>query len=128
MKAQAWQPPSASGSRPTWLSLLVVITLAVAGQQLLGHWQDRRLGEPLRQLAAEGDIRLISSATCVYCTRAREWLDAQQVRYSECFIESDAQCQADYQRQGALGTPTLLVRGQPQLGFDPQRVARALAR
>ena len=113
---------------PAWASLLVVVLLAWGGQKALSHWGHQRLGEPLRQLAQEGDIRLISSTTCRYCTLARQWLDNQQVRFSECFVETDPQCLKDYERTGARGTPTVLVRGQTQLGFDPERVLQTLQR
>ena len=41
-------------------------------------------------------------------------------------VERDATCMARYQAQGAPGTPLIFVRGQPQLGFSPERVLDAL--
>jgi hypothetical protein len=59
--------------------------------------------------------------------RPRPALDAvAQVRFSECFVERDAACAQRYQATGGRGTPTLLVRGQLQLGFSPQQVLAAL--
>jgi hypothetical protein len=48
------------------------------------------------------------------------------VPFSECLIERDAQCQADFDATRAPGTPVILVRGVPQLGFNPERVHAAL--
>lgn len=82
--------------------------------------------EALRQVARPGDIRMISSVTCIFCTKARQYMTEHRIPFEECLIERDAACLADYKRLGASGTPTLLIRGQRQLGFDPQRITSAL--
>lgn len=82
--------------------------------------------EALRQVARPGDIRMISSVTCIFCTKARQYMTEHRIPFEECLIERDAACLADYKRLGASGTPTLLIRGQRQLGFDPQRITGAL--
>lgn len=108
------------------LSLLAVVALAWLGSQAWrGHVADRD-GALLAQQARPGDIRMISSETCPYCLAARRWMTAQQVPFSECFIERDAQCLADYQALGAMGTPTLVVRGQRVVGFDRARLLEIL--
>jgi glutaredoxin len=58
--------------------------------------------------------------------KARQYLTEHRIPFEDCLIERDAACLADYKRLGASGTPTLLVRGQRQLGFDPLRVTAAL--
>jgi glutaredoxin len=82
--------------------------------------------EALRQVARPGDIRMISSVTCIFCTKARQYMTEHRIPFEECLIERDTACLADYKRLGASGTPTLLIRGQRQLGFDPQRITSAL--
>lgn len=106
---------------------LGLLALAVYGamQWWTGHRDDRDAAA-LAAAARPGDIVMLSSASCVYCERARHWLTANRVAFSECFIESDATCAARYQAAGAAGTPTLLVRGQRQLGFSASAVAQAL--
>lgn len=69
---------------------------------------------------------MISSDTCVYCVTARRWLHQHGVSFDECFIERDAQCRSLYQATQERGTPTLIVRGKVQLGFDAARVLAAL--
>lgn len=117
-------------SAPSRRSLvgLVLLVLAVAGAT--SFWQAHReaeLGQELARQAGPGDLHMVSSETCVFCDRARRWLTVHQVRFSECFIERDAACAAQYRALGARGTPTLLVRGELQLGFSPQRVRDRLA-
>jgi glutaredoxin len=108
------------------LAVLVVGVVAwglgrvVQTQVQAGH------ADALRQVARPGDIRMISSVSCVFCAKARQYLTEHRIPFEECLIERDAACMADYKRLGASGTPTLLIRGQRQLGFDPQRVTAAL--
>lgn len=106
-------------------AVLAATALAWEGWQA---WYERSQAQALAEVARPGDIRMISSVTCVFCTRARAWMTRHQVPFQECFIERDAQCRADYEALLAPGTPLLLVRGQRQLGFKPERVAEALAR
>ena len=108
------------------ISLLAVVAVAwFASAAWRGHVADRD-GELLVQRVKPGDIRMISSETCPYCLAARRWMTAQRVPFSECFIERDAQCMADYQALGAVGTPTLVVRGQRVIGFDRARLLEIL--
>jgi glutaredoxin len=105
--------------------------LAVIGITALASWAWRSHvaaedGELLAQRAKPGDIRMISSETCGWCTAARRWMTEQSVPFEECFVERDAQCLADYQALGGQGTPTLVVRGRTVLGFDRARVIEIL--
>lgn len=108
------------------LSLFVVVGVAA-----LGSWAWRGHvaagdGEVMARHAKPGDIRMISSETCGWCTAARRWMTQQRVPFSECFIERDATCARDYQALGGMGTPTLVVRGRPILGFDRARMLAVL--
>ncbi len=107
-------------------SLIAVVALAgLASWAWRGH-VERRDATLLQELARPGDIRMMSSETCGWCTAARRWMTAEQIPFEECFIEREARCQADYEALGAQGTPTLLVRGQRVIGFDRAAIAEAL--
>jgi len=108
------------------LPLALILALVMGATQWLQSSHQQAQGQVLRELAKPGDIRMISSTTCVFCERARHWMRAEAVPFQECFIETDAACMAEYQARGARGTPTMVVRGQTQLGFDKERVAQAL--
>ena len=106
--------------------LLALVLLASAATQWWGSSAERRQGERLAARAQPGDIRMLSSETCVYCAAARRWLAEYRVRFDECFIERDVQCKVLYDATQARGTPTLIVRGQVQLGFNAGKVLAAL--
>jgi glutaredoxin len=106
---------------------LALLLLAVwGGTQGLQMWSARQLGNEAATNAKPGDIQMISSVSCVYCAKARAWFTEQKVPFTECFVERDAACAAQYRGLLAPGTPIILVRGQPQIGFSTQRVVAAL--
>ncbi|MEK8048838.1 glutaredoxin family protein [Ideonella sp. DXS22W] len=118
--------PPAGSRRSLWVAAALVLGTSAA----LSWWQQHRdgaLGRELAAVARPGDIRMLSSVTCHYCTQARLWLQAQQVPFTECFIERDAACDAQFRALMQPGTPVLLVRGQVQLGFSPQQLRDRLA-
>ncbi|MBC7726659.1 MAG: glutaredoxin family protein [Microbacteriaceae bacterium] len=110
------------------IPLVVIVAVVLGGMQLLQGWQSRGQGDALRAAAQPGDILMVSSTTCNYCTQARIWMTDQRVPFTECFIEQDAACAATFQRLGGRGTPTLLVRGQVIVGFDRARLLTVLSR
>ena len=57
---------------------------------------------------------------------ARTWFIRNQVAYSECTIETDANCRRDFEALGAPGTPVMQVRGRNQLGFSAEALKQAL--
>ena len=109
------------------LSLAVIAVAVFGATEAWRAWSGRRVGEQIVALAAPGDILMIASDTCPFCAKTRAWFGAHGVPFSECSIERDADCAARFRAYMSPGTPLLLVRGQPQVGFDPQRVAKALA-
>ena len=113
-------------SRRSLVGLLLLVLVVGGAAQWWREHQAQQLGRALAQLARPGDIDMISSASCVFCTRARQFMTRQQVPFTECLIETDPVCAQRYQALGAPGTPTLLVRGQVQLGFSPAAVREAL--
>ncbi len=113
---------------PRRQGLILVGLIALVSVAWEGHrqWADQRLAEHIATVAKPGDIRMLSSETFVFCTRARQWLTQHRIRFQECFIERDAACAADFRALRAPGTPVMIVRQQMLVGFQPERVAQAL--
>ena len=108
------------------LGLVLLVLLASGASEGWREHQAVALGQQLAQASRPGDIEMLSSLTCVFCARARRWMSVHQVPFTECFIERDTDCAQRYQALGARGTPTLLVRGQAQLGFSADQVLAGL--
>ncbi len=112
---------------PQSLLGLVVLVLAVsAASQWWVGYQEGRLGREVAGLAGAGDIRMLASDSCGICVVARRWFQDHGVAYSECSIERDAICRQAFDAVQAPGTPVMLVRGVPQLGFNPERLLAGL--
>jgi len=108
------------------LSLIALVALVWLLSQGAQAWLAVREGEQLRGLAREGDILMLSSRSCGFCDRARQWLTEERVPFRECLIESDASCAARYQATMARGTPTFLVKGRTVLGWNRAGLIEAL--
>ncbi len=108
------------------LSLVAIVLVVGAVSEGWRAWSADRVGEEVAALAAPGDIEMIASDTCLYCHKARAWFNAHDVPFTECSIERDTACAARFTAHMAPGTPLMFVRGKPQVGFDPRRIADAL--
>jgi glutaredoxin len=108
--------------RKAVLGLVAIVLVVGTASQWWASRGELQIGRQVAQAAAPGDIQMLSSTTCGICTRARLWFQQHEVRFDECFIEKDAACAARFEALRAPGTPVIIVRGQAQLGFDPQRL------
>ena len=118
--------PSPGPSRPSLIGLAVLVLAITAASQWWAGRAARQLGAQVAALAQPGDIRMLSSESCAICHVARQWFVANQVAFSECLVERDAACRAEFEATRSPGTPVLLVRGQPQVGFSGQRLLQGL--
>jgi glutaredoxin len=109
------------------LALVLLLAAVYAVSQWWGARQQASLGERLGAAARPGDIQMLSSTTCGICTQARRWFETHGVAFDECFVEKNAACADRFAQLMAPGTPVIVVRGQAQLGFDPERIALRLA-
>ena len=124
-------PSPGSSHRPTRRTLIGVAAMLLAISTATQWWAgrgERPLGAQVAALAQPGDIRMLSSESCAICDVARQWFIENRVAFSECLIERDAACKAEFEATRSPGTPVMLVRGQPQVGFNSQRLLQALRR
>jgi glutaredoxin len=120
--------PVPGASRSPKVILTVMAVLVIGGTAAVWGWLTaaQRLGADVARLAQPGDIRMIASLDCTVCGVARQWFEEHRVPFGECMIERDARCRAEFEALQAQGTPVLMVRGQPIMGFDPHRVRTLL--
>jgi glutaredoxin len=117
----------AAVSRRSLLGLVLLVLMVSAASQWWMYRAEANIGRRIAALAKPGDLQMISSDTCAICKVARRWFSEHRVAFSECSIERDAACRAQFDALRSPATPVILVRGQPELGFDPQRLERRLA-
>ena len=69
--------------------------------------------DEIRTLASRmdaADVAIYTQPGCAYCEMAKQWLDANGFRYTECDIESDPGCAAAYKQYLAIGTPYVVIK------------------
>jgi glutaredoxin len=113
-------------SRRSMFGLVLLVLAVSAASQWWAGRHEQRLGAQVASLAQPGDIRMLASETCSICSAARAWFTMHKVPFSECNIERDAACRADFEASGSPGTPVLLVRGRRLVGFSPDRLRDTL--
>ena len=114
------------GSRQTVLGVFaLLLALSVAGHWW-GHRQQMDVGRAVAALASPGDLHMYSSDTCPTCSEARRWFQRNNVPFTECSIEREPQCRAEFDALRAFATPVIVVRDLPILGFDPDRLLEHL--
>jgi glutaredoxin len=78
--------------------------------------------------ARQGEVVLLSTATCPYCARMRAYLRAGGVPYRELDVERDPEGRARFAAAGGFGVPVLLVGDEVAVqGYDPAAVREALS-
>lgn len=106
------------------------ILLLILGIGATAHWWGQRqqveVGQAFAALAGPGDVHMYSSDTCGSCAVARQWFQRYQVPFTECSIERDPTCRAEFDAMRAFATPIIVIRGQPTRGFDPEGLLEAL--
>lgn len=120
----------AETGRPTLRSLLGLVALVstVWGvSHMLDLWQDARAASTIREHSQRVDITLYTTSTCPYCAQAIAWLKRHDVRWRECNVETDADCQRTYEQQGSPGVPLVRAGERWHLGFHAPWLAEALA-
>lgn len=77
--------------------------------------------------AANSRVVLYATATCPYCIRTRQLLDAAGVAYREYLIDESEQAQADFIRLGGRVVPLLFIGERRIAGYREQTIRDALA-
>lgn len=63
-------------------------------------------------------VVLLSTSTCPWCARARQWLDARGIPYRDCVTDRDPYARALFERLGGESVPQLVGARYIVTGFD----------
>ncbi len=72
-------------------------------------------------------ITLYSTPSCTYCRKAKDYFQANRVRFTEYDVSRD-QRRADemVRKSGQMGVPVIDINGKIIVGFNQPEVERAL--
>ena len=62
----------------------------------------------------------------MFCSRAKEYLSRKQVPFEDHDITKEPAALEELQRTGFMTTPVIVIDGEVIVGFDPDKLDRAL--
>lgn len=69
------------------------------------------------------NITVYSSPSCVWCTKAKEYLRARNINFREVNIAQDRSGAIEMMRKsGQMGVPVLDINGNIIIGFDKDQI------
>jgi glutaredoxin len=71
-------------------------------------------------------VTILTTAWCGVCRRAKAWLAAKGVAYTEFDVEKSDAGRTEYRRLGGTGVPIILVGKERMNGFSPERLEQML--
>ena len=72
-------------------------------------------------------VIIYSTPTCHFCQRAKDFLKENNVAYTEFDVAHDLERRQEMiQKSGQMGVPVIVVEGEMMVGFDEEKLARAL--
>ena len=69
-------------------------------------------------------VVLLSTSTCPWCEKSRQWLNARNVAYRDCIVDQNTHAAAMLDRSGVGTVPQLLNARSMATTFDPEAFER----
>ncbi|HKA38714.1 MAG TPA: glutaredoxin domain-containing protein, partial [Burkholderiales bacterium] len=76
--------------------------------------------------AAKPKVKMLATAWCGYCARARAYLNSRGIPFEELDVEKSAQGKQEYRDLKGRGVPIILVGNQRMNGYDQARLESML--
>ena len=71
---------------------------------------------------AKPQVKMLATAWCGYCARARAYLKSRGIPFEELDVEKSAQGRQEYRALKGRGVPIILVGNQRMNGYDQARL------
>lgn len=116
-----------------WAAAIAAVVAAGFGSGMALSQLNRWMKEPpaIRQgdfreiIASVGSpIVLLSTSSCPWCEKTREWLHANGVAYRDCIADKDEFAGSLLVEVGLETVPQLVTADSIVTGFDPERFAQ----
>ena len=75
----------------------------------------------------ENNVKVYSTATCPWCIRAKQFLKENNIAFEDIDVSvNQAAAEEMVQKSGQMGVPVLDINGEIIVGFDKERIKKAL--
>lgn len=72
-------------------------------------------------------VTVYSTPTCPYCVQLKQWLDKNNVEYEDFDVSVDqTRAEEMIKKSGQMGVPVIEIHNEFIVGFDRERIAKAL--
>lgn len=72
-------------------------------------------------------VKVYSTPTCPYCLRAKQFLKENNINFEDIDVSRDhPKAEEMFQRTGQMGVPVLDIDGEIIVGFDKEKIRKAL--
>jgi glutaredoxin-like YruB-family protein len=72
-------------------------------------------------------VKVYSTPTCPYCKMAKDYLTQNNIKFEHFDVATDEKARNEMvQRSGQMGVPVIDVNGQIIVGFDKEKLKKAL--
>ena len=73
------------------------------------------------------DVKVYSTPVCPWCVRVKDFLKEHNVDFEDINVAADRQAAMEMvQKSGQMGVPVVEIDGQIIVGFDKERIKKAL--
>ena len=75
----------------------------------------------------KGKVRVFTTPSCPWCHRAKEYLQANKIKFEELDVIKDKKAANEMiELSGQLGVPVIDINGEIIVGFDKEAIDKAL--
>jgi glutaredoxin-like YruB-family protein len=72
-------------------------------------------------------IKVYTTATCPYCHMAKDFLKENKIKFEEINLENNPKAVKEMiDKSGQMGVPVLDINGTIIIGFDTEKIKKAL--
>lgn len=72
-------------------------------------------------------VKVYSTSTCPFCTRAKQFLKDNNVQFEDIDVALDQSLSEEMvKKSGQMGVPVLDIEGEIIVGFDKDKIEKAL--
>lgn len=72
-------------------------------------------------------VTIYSTPTCPYCKQAKEYLNEQKIEFEDIDVAANQdKAQEMIDKSGQMGVPVLDIEGEIIVGFDKEKIDKAL--
>lgn len=72
------------------------------------------------------NVKIYSSPECIWCKRAKEFFKENNIEYEDIDVTDPEKAKEMVEKSGQTGTPVIFVDEEMILGFDEEKLKKAL--